>query len=52
MNTLIKVVRYHLMDRLNYLLLPCGVTAFTFLVNLVIHAAVVPSSGGGSQAGG
>ena len=52
MNTQIKVVRYHLMDRSNYLLMPCSVTAFAFLVNLVIHAAVVPSSGSGSQSGG
>lgn len=46
MNTLIKVARYHLMNRTQYVLLPCGVAAFTFLVNLVLFATVPTPSGG------
>jgi len=51
MNTLIKVARYHLLDRLQYVLLPCGITAFAFLVNLVVYA-VIPASDGGNYTGG
>lgn len=40
MNTLVKVARYHLMDRLQYLILPVGITTFTFLVNLVIFQLI------------
>ncbi|WP_414942131.1 ABC transporter permease [Amycolatopsis sp. cmx-11-51] len=40
MNTLITVARYHLVDRLQYLVLPVGVTLFAFLVNLTIFATL------------
>ncbi|MQA15487.1 MAG: ABC transporter permease [Pseudonocardiaceae bacterium] len=51
MNTLVKVVRYHLVSRAQYVLLPVGVTAFAFLVNLVIFA-IVPTPQAGSFSGG
>ncbi|MEQ4206489.1 hypothetical protein ABN028_07440 [Actinopolymorpha sp. B17G11] len=51
MSTLTKVARYHLMDRLQYVILPCGVTAFAFLVNLVIFT-MVPTPAGGAFTGG
>ncbi len=38
MNTLINVARYHLVDRLQYVLLPIGITLFAFAVNLAIFA--------------
>jgi hypothetical protein len=38
MSTLIKVARYHLVNRTQYVLLPWGVMAFTFLVNIVLFA--------------
>jgi hypothetical protein len=40
MKTLVNVARYHLVDRLTYLALPWGIMAFSFLVNLVIAAAL------------
>ncbi len=46
MKTLIKVARYHLMSRTQYVLLPCGVMAFAFLVNLTLFATVPTPSGG------
>ena len=51
MTTLVNIVRYHLVDRLSYLILPWGVMAFSFLVNLAI-AAVVPPSPDGYYTGG
>ena len=51
MTTLVNVARYHLVDRLTYLVLPWGVMVFSFLVNLVI-AAVVPASPHGYYTGG
>jgi hypothetical protein len=44
------VARYHLVNRVQYVLLPCGVTAFTFLVNLVLFANV-PAPRGGARTG-
>ncbi|WP_410659752.1 ABC transporter permease [Amycolatopsis sp. lyj-112] len=40
MNTLVKVARYHLVDRLQFLVLPVGVTLFAFGVNLAIFALI------------
>lgn len=40
MNTMVNVARYHLVDRLQYLVLPVGVTFFAFLVNLTIFATL------------
>jgi hypothetical protein len=40
MKTMVNVARYHMTDRLNYLVLPWAVMTFSFLVNLVIAAAV------------
>jgi len=45
MTTLVKIARYHLVDRLSYLVLPWGVMVFSLLVNLGI-AAVVPGPHG------
>jgi hypothetical protein len=51
MTTLVNIARYHLVDRLTYLVLPWGVMVFSFLVNLAI-AAVVPPSPDGYFTGG
>ena len=51
MTALVNIARYHLADRLTYLVLPWGVMVFSFLVNLVI-AAVVPPSPDGYFTGG
>jgi hypothetical protein len=40
MNTWIKVARYHLLKRFDYLVLPWAWTAFAFAVDLVIFAVV------------
>ncbi len=40
MNILVKVARYHLVDRLQFLVLPVGVTFFAFGVNLAIFALI------------
>lgn len=40
MNTLVKVARYHLVDRLQFLVLPVGVTLFAFGVNLALFMAL------------
>ncbi len=50
MNTLVKVARYHLIDRFAYLALPWGLAAFTLLVNVLI-AALVPRSPHGYYTG-
>jgi hypothetical protein len=49
--TLINVGRYHLGDRLQYVILPWAFLAFSFLVNVVL-AATVPSTPGGFRTGG
>lgn len=51
MNTLINVARYHLVDRLQFVVLPISVTAFAFLVNVAI-IAISASSDGGNYTGG
>ncbi|MGH3318578.1 MAG: hypothetical protein ACRDN9_00085 [Streptosporangiaceae bacterium] len=51
MSTLVNVARYHLVDRIPYLLLPWGATAFAFLVNLVVFAAVATPSDGAYSGG-
>ncbi|ANN19395.1 ABC transporter permease [Amycolatopsis orientalis] len=38
MNTLINVARYHLVDRIQFMVLPIGVTFFAFFVNLAIFS--------------
>ena len=45
MKTLVNVARYHLADRLTYLVLPWGIMAFSFLVNLVIAAGLPGPAG-------
>ena len=50
MDTLIKVSRYHLANRMQYIVLPCAVTAFTFVVNLILFTAL-PRPSGGSHTG-
>ncbi len=46
MKTLLNVARYHLVDRVTYLALPWAIMAFSFLVNVVIAALVLPAPGG------
>jgi hypothetical protein len=43
MKTLISIARYHLVDRMTYLVLPWGAMLFSFLVNLVIATVVAPA---------
>ena len=38
MTTYINVARYHLVQRLNYLILPWAILAFVFVVDVVILA--------------
>lgn len=38
MNTLVNVARYHLVDRLQYVVLPVGLTLFALLTNLAVFA--------------
>ncbi len=49
--TLINVGRYHLGDRLQYVIIPWAFLAFSFLVNVVL-AAAGPSLPGGFHTGG
>ena len=51
MNTLVKVARYHLVDRLQFLILPVGVTLFAFGVNLAIFS-VIPETPEENYSGG
>ena len=51
MKTLVKVARYHLVDRLTYVAVPWGILAFSFLINLAI-AELAPSPPGGIYSGG
>jgi len=51
MNTLLHIARYHLVDRMTYLVLPWAAMLFSFLVNLVI-AGLVPSAPNGYYTGG
>ncbi len=44
MTTWIKVARYHLVDRTNYLVLPWAILAFGFLVTLALLASAGPAS--------
>jgi hypothetical protein len=45
-NTLVKVARYHLVNRIGFVILPLGVLAFAFAICLVIAAAIVTPVGG------
>lgn len=45
MSPLVKVARYHLVDRLQLVVLPWAVMAFSFVVNLVIGAVVTSDPG-------
>jgi hypothetical protein len=40
MKTLVNVARYHLVDRFTYIVMPWGLLAFVFAINLVIAAAI------------
>ncbi len=40
MKTLVNVARYHLVDRLTYIVLPWALLAFVFAVNLIIVASI------------
>ncbi|MEC3982238.1 ABC transporter permease [Amycolatopsis sp. H20-H5] len=51
MTTLVKVTRYHLLDRLQYVVLPGGITLFSFLVNLTVFK-MFPPPDGDSYSGG
>ncbi len=51
MNTLVKVARYHLVDRLIFVAMPWGIMAFSFLVNVVV-AGTVPTGPHGLYTGG
>ena len=46
MNTLVKVGRYHLVDRISFLILPLGITLFSFAINLLLFWLVVPEPEG------
>jgi hypothetical protein len=46
MNTLVNVARYHLVNRIQYVLLPAGWLAFIFVVNLVIFRIIEPPASG------
>jgi hypothetical protein len=43
MTVYIDVVRYHLVQRINYLVLPWALVGFIFVLNLLIFAAVTPA---------
>ncbi|MBO0822397.1 MAG: ABC transporter permease [Actinobacteria bacterium] len=51
MTTLVNIARYHLVDRLTYVILPWGLMAFSFLVNLGV-GALVPNTPQGYYTGG
>jgi hypothetical protein len=51
LRTLINVGRYHLGDRLQYVIIPWAFLGFSFLINVVI-AATNPSPPGGFRTGG
>jgi hypothetical protein len=51
MNTLVKVARYHLVDRMTFVALPWGILAFSFLVNVVVSLSV-PTGPHGIYTGG
>ena len=51
MNTLVNVGRYHLVDRLIWIVMPWGIMAFSFLVNIGV-ALAVPTSSRGIYTGG
>jgi hypothetical protein len=46
MNTLVNVGRYHLVDRLTWIVMPWGIMAFSFLVNIGVSLAVPNGSRG------
>jgi hypothetical protein len=51
MNTLVKVARYHLADRMTYLATPWAIMAFSFLINLAI-SVMAPRPPDGFNTGG
>jgi hypothetical protein len=51
MKTFVNVARYHLVDRLTYVMVPWAVLVFSFLINLAI-AAMAPRQPGGMFTGG
>ena len=51
MNTLVNVARYHLVDRITWVVIPWAIMTFSFLVNVVV-AATVPAGPHGNYTGG
>ncbi len=52
MKTLVNVARYHLVDRLTYIVLPWALLAFVFAVNLVIVAMITTGTNRSVPVGG
>lgn len=52
MNTVLKVARIHLVDRITAFVLPWAALGLSFAVNVTIHALIPESPEGGSVAGG
>lgn len=50
MSTMVNIVRYHLVDKLQYVIMPWAVVLFSFLVNVVVVG--VASSGSGDRYSG
>jgi hypothetical protein len=46
MNTLVKVARYHLVNRLGFVILPLGVLTFVFLICETVFWALAPPASG------
>ena len=46
MNTLVKVARYHLVNRIGFVFLPLGVLTFAFLICEIVFWAIAPPSSG------
>ncbi len=51
MNTLVNVARYHLVDRITWVVIPWAILTFSFGVNVVV-AATVPAGPHGNYTGG
>lgn len=52
MTTYLKVARYHLVQRLNYLILPWAILAFVFLVDVIILSATPAGNSSHRYVGG
>lgn len=51
MSTIVKVIRYHLLEPVQTVFIPIAVVGFTFLVNLVIFTAITAPAEGGYTGG-